>query len=383
MTTVLRPAVPRPTRRARSVDPVTGPVLRIWVLSRLTTMLLVGSAAYLFATEGREPPPSYLSRWVQWDVVHLQEVATRGYADPGSSTPLAAFLPGLPVLLRLLSSLGIGLTVGGLLISFVAGAMAVVALARLAELDGPPGAGPRAVLLLILAPSAVFLAAGYTEALFLGFAVPAWLCARTGRWWWAGVLAAFAATVRISGVFLAVALVVEFLTRSRDRRARDALALVLPGLPLAGFAGYLHVATGDWLGWLHAQKEGWQREFTAPVQALRTTWDAAFGGSQPLGFAWMFRAELVAIVVGVVLTAVLLWRRRWGEATFVGLQVAAFATSTWYLSVLRATLLWWPLWILLAQASLRRAAVLPAYVTLVAPFMVVFACLFGVGRWAG
>jgi hypothetical protein len=63
--------------------------------------------------------------------------------------------------------------------------------------------------------------------------------------------------------------------------------------------------------------------------------------------------------------------------------VAALATSTWYLSVARATLLWWPLWVLLAQVTLRRPAVLTAYCTLVAPFMVVFTCLFAVGRWAG
>jgi hypothetical protein len=85
----------------------------------------------------------------------------------------------------------------------------------------------------------------------------------------------------------------------------------------------------------------------------------------------------------VALTGWLLRRRRWGEATYVGVQVAAFATSTWYFSVPRATLLWWPLWILLAAWSLRRPWVLTAYFAVIAPFMVVFTLLFAVGRWAG
>jgi uncharacterized membrane protein YGL010W len=97
----------------------------------------------------------------------------------------------------------------------------------------------------------------------------------------------------------------------------------------------------------------------------------------------MFRAELVAVLIGVLLTnRWLLRRRRWGEATFVGLQVLAFATSNRFFSVPRATLLWWPLWIGLAAWSQRRPAVLTGYLTVLAPFMVVFTLLFSLGRWA-
>jgi hypothetical protein len=102
-----------------------------------------------------------------------------------------------------------------------------------------------------------------------------------------------------------------------------------------------------------------------------------------VSWAWMFRAELVAVAVGVVLTGWLLWRRRWAETVYVGLQVAALTTSYWYFSVPRATLLWWPLWVGLAAWSLRRRAVLTLYLAVVAPFMVIFALLFSLYRWAG
>ncbi len=71
----------------------------------------------------------------------------------------------------------------------------------------------------------------------------------------------------------------------------------------------------------------------------------------------MFGAEIAAVGVGVALTGWLLWRRRWGEATYIGLQIWAFTTSSWFFSVPRATLLWWPLWIALAAWSLRRPVV--------------------------
>jgi len=362
--------------------------LKLWGLTRITTFLLVGAAAWLFdSREKAAAPVPYLDRWLQWDVHHFQTIAEFGYGgnpETGPLVPLQAFFPGLPLMLRALHFLGINLTVAGLMVSLVAGGVAVVALARLGAMEGGPAVGGRAVLLFLLAPSAVFLAAGYTEALFLGFALPAWLAARRGHWLTAGLLAAGAASVRVTGVFLAAALVVEFLTASDGRRRwLQAPWLLLPGVPVLAYMTFLHERYGNWFEWQEAQQEGWYREFTDPWQTLVTTWEAATGGGQTVGFAWMFRAEIVAVLLGVALTGWLLWWRRWGETTYVGLQVAAFATSTWYFSVPRATLLWWPLWIALAAWSLRRRWVLTAYLTLIAPFMVVFTLMFAVGRWTG
>jgi hypothetical protein len=39
----------------------------------------------------------------------------------------------------------------------------------------------------------------------------------------------------------------------------------------------------------------------------------------------------------------------WGEASWVGVQVLAFSLSYWFFSVNRATLLWFPLWIMLGR----------------------------------
>jgi hypothetical protein len=178
-------------------------------------------------------------------------------------------------------------------------------------------------------------------------------------------------------------LVVEFLTGGERRRWADLPWLLLPAVPVLMFTAYLHSLTGDWLRWVHAQEEGWNRSFTDPVAAFQVTWQAGFGGTQPLGFAWMFRAEIVAVLVGVVLTGWLIWCRRWGEVTYVGLAVVAYATSTWYFSVPRAALLWWPLFIGLAHWSVRRSWVLGGYLAVVAPFAVVFTLLYSVGRWAG
>jgi hypothetical protein len=373
----------RTRRRWSAISTTDLEVLGLWLLTRAATLIVVAAGGWLFVDDAVVP---FLQRWNQWDVPHLVAVASSGYGTRPTGVPLEAFFPGLPLLLAALHAVGVDYLAAGLLISFVAGAVAVVALGRLGDLDGGPGVGRRAVLFLLLSPGAVFLAAGYTEALFLAFAIPAWLAARRERWLVAGLLAAGACSVRVSGVFLVVALAVHYAVGDggvRRRGLRGAPALLLPAVPLALFMLHLQARTGNWLAWQAAQEEGWSRRLTDPVTALLTTWDGAFDAAQPPLWQWTWRYEIVVVFLSLAFTGWLLWRRRWGESVYVGLTLAALATSSWYFSVPRATLLWFPLWIALATWSMRARWVLIGWLTIAAPMAVVFTLVFTTGRWAG
>lgn len=364
--------------------------LLVWVASRAATAWLLVVAAW--ATSLSWLPPSVgPGRLLQWDAVHYLAVARDGYDGSSDGARLGAFFPGLPLLMRGLHLLGVPWVWTGPLVSLVAGAVAAVALSRLAADDGPAGTGPRSVLLLVVAPSAVFLAAGYTEALFLALALPAWLAARRGAWAWAGVLGAGACAVRVTGVFLLAALAVQYagsLRHGPAPRSRGSWAwLGLGLLPVAAFAVARWRATGDALAWLHDQQQGWGRTLHWPWDAWRATWHAAFlEPDQPAHAVLGFRLELAALVVGVVLVGWLAWRRRWPETVYVGLQVGVLATSSYFLSVPRATLLWWPLWTGLAAWTLRGRAPqarLAALLALLVPLSVALLVAFSAGRWAG
>src|SRR3712207_2550077 len=54
------------------------------------------------------------------------------------------------------------------------------------------------------------------------------------------------------------------------------------------------------------------------------------------------------MVVGLAVTVWCLSRKLWAEASWVGVQVLAFSLSYWFFSVNRATLLWFPLWMMVA-----------------------------------
>lgn len=349
--------------------------LRSWVATRVALAVLVFAGAHQLLIDQRQ---GFLDRWDSWDVTLFIKVAQYGYDGYPAHYPdkdVAAFFPGFPLALRLVHTVVPDWRAAGLLVSFVAGGVAMLYLKRLGD-----GVGDRAVLYLVLSPYAVFLAAGYSEALFLAFALPGWYAARNGRWPAAGLLVAAACTVRVSGAFLAVALLVEWATTSRE--TRDLPWLVAPFAALFGYAAYLHHLTGDWLRWQHAQASGWGRHLTSPLTSLQRSWDAS-NSNIGAEYRWSFRAEIVAVAVGLLVTVVLVRRKAWGEATYVGLSVAALATSTYYLSIARATLLWFPVWLLLAEVASKRAWVHTAYLAVAPALMAVVVLTFTNGHWVG
>ncbi|MGN6475167.1 MAG: hypothetical protein ACTHK4_16160, partial [Mycobacteriales bacterium] len=231
-----------------------------------------------------------------------------------------------------------------------------------------------------LSPYAVFLAAGYSEALFLAFALPSWLAARRGRGVAAGLLAGLAAVVRIDGLVLGLALIVHWLATDRRWSWRLA-ALAAPFVATFGYFADLRAITGDWLAWSHAQAAGWSRTFTLPWRSFDASWRAAFSPRPYTHYEWAFRAGIAAVLLGVVLTVLLVVWRRWGEATYVGLQVVGLACSAYYRSVPRATLLWFPLWLLLARWSLQRRWLHVAYLSVAPALMAVGVLTFTSGHW--
>jgi len=374
----------RMARRLRGPTESDLVALRIWLVSRCAVLALTWPAAFIMRGNAKSPQ-GWLSLWQQWDAVRLQAIAQFGYfGPPGRSLPnQVAFFPGYPFALDVAHAVVRQWTVSGLLVSFVAGAVAVVALSRIAELDYRPGTGANATLYLVVSPAAIFLAAGYTESLFLAFALSSWLAARNQRWVLAVLLAGGASVIRINGLFLCVALAVEIIRRGSGKRAR-ALAMFIPALaPLAGYELYLRWRTSDWLAWPHAEKLGWQRQLTNPLDTFKTAWTAGFGHEFTAPINFVFQIEIVAVIVGVITAVALVICRRWAEAIYVGLTIGALATSIWYESVPRALLLLWPLWCGLAVAAARRPWVGQLYLAVSIPISAAIGLLFLTGHWAG
>lgn len=362
----------------------------LWAVGCSVVALWLLRVSFIEVAPATPSLPQILAHFARFDFVHFDDIARLGYLpEPGTAStpaPLYAFFPALPMLLRLGLFLGLSSVTTGLLISAVSGALACVWLRRIADFY-VPGLGLKAVAVFVLAPPAVFLYAPYTESLFLCFALGAWYFGQKGNWLAAGLLAALSCTVRISGAFLLAALVVLWFTQYRAGRAAGSgapargswLFLAIPTAVLAGWMGYLAFITGDLLAYQTAQ-EYWGRQMEWPWTAFLTTVQEY---PPTVGVGVMGYAEAIAVVSGAVLTLVLIYRRLYGESVFVGLNVLLLGTSSYFYSVPRAALLWWPLWIGIAYLLRKSRVALGLYLVLSLCLMLWWANLFLTGQWAG
>lgn len=364
--------------------------LPIWFASRIAVALAGLAGVWVIQGRKAQDVASWLEIWQHWDADLFVKVARFGYPPTTAYADRTEVdFPAMPMAVRGVHALTGNWTLSGLLVSLVAGAVAACALYWLAASEWGEDAGKRAVLYLVCFPYAVFLFAGYSEGLFLAFATTAWVFARKGRWREAGLLAAGASFTRVLGLCLALGLGVEYLVTSwRSGGLRHvfrpvALWLGAPLVSVALFVVYLHQRTGMWNAYQDAQEDGWSRHTAWITEGFRSVMAQANNGNQNGEYAWSWRAEMLAVLGGGLVFLLLLFLKRWGEAAFVGSSALLLAAQNYYASSVRAALVWFPLYLLLARVTVRREWLHYMVVGSTAPLMVVFVLVFNEGRWVG
>jgi hypothetical protein len=308
-------------------------------------------------------PQSFFTLFYHWDSSYFLEIARSGYFAPGQSADLPAFLPGYPLAGRIATTILfpgaapsvaqvlVGLWVAAAIPSLVAG----IGLWRLTAERFGTRVASGAVVLLLAGPYAVFLAASYSESLFLAFAVFAWYQARRGRWPAAVILAAAASTTRIDGVFLAAALAVLYAQSGGsmwcrpERLLRAACVFAGSITGLLGYFAFLFVRTGDPLAWLTAEHRGWDRRFTAPWTSGYATLQVALDRAASPNLRAQSLLEVLFALACIAGLVVLARRGRWGAVVLVALTLASLMTSTTYLSLARESLVLFPITMVIAS----------------------------------
>jgi hypothetical protein len=296
--------------------PVTRAVILPFLASRLMLLLVVWFSRR-FPADPRYPVAGAAERgwgiiqkridvWARWDAGWYLDIAERGYwkvPQQGVESP-AAFFPAYPKLLGALHAIlpaawqgKTALIVIGIVLSNAFFLAALILLYRLARREIGEGAAARSVLYLLAFPASFIFSCVYPESLFLFLCLGAFLFARRGLWWLAGLAGMVAAATRPTGVVLAPALFAMYGYQREWRLGRvrkDVLAQLLTpiGFGLVLWHGFL--ASGDWLAPLKAQGT-WGRQLSWPWQTL--IWPASphpYMG--PIDLAML----LGAVVLGLV-----------------------------------------------------------------------------------
>ena len=353
--------------------------------TRIFFFLIAYAGSYLLSggSEGL-PAEGLFDLWVRWDATRFLVTAEVGYEGPGSFANSYAFFPFFPLAVRALGSLGIAGPLAGLLISALSSWVALTFLFKLAEEDEGEGAGRRAALYLAVFPTAVFLIAPYSEALFLAGAIPAFYLARRGRWHLVGLPAALAMGTRFAGVFLLLGLVAEAL-RQKDLTLREAaaasLSVLIGLLPLLGYAAFLAQVKGDPFYFVTDQRLGWGRTFVGPVASLMNTIDRWDDPTQSTSFLLAYRVEVIGALIGIAFVVWAVLKREWGYAVFMGSLLAVLLTSTEYFSIPRILLTFFPAFVFLAGATSVRPRLHDAYLMVSTTIAALGVIVYTRGAW--
>jgi hypothetical protein len=253
-------------------------VLAVFALSRL---LFLGAGALAAAhlpwavpVGDVLEPPGFLNYWAHWDGAWYAEIAAGGYGEQAPTS--TAFFPLYPALMRVgMASWG-GPALWGVLISLSATLFALFFLYRIAEDLYDQRAARAAALALAFFPTAFFMNAVYTEALFLALTAGSVWAARVRRnLLLAGLLGALAAATRNVGVILLVPLSLEWLRNRREFGARGLAGLGLVPAGLLGYMAFLWGRFGEPLLFSRQQAEHWGRELANPLATLGDAWRTA------------------------------------------------------------------------------------------------------------
>lgn len=296
--------------------------------------------------------PTWLDGWFQYDAGWYVHIATTGYDyTPGQQSSIA-FFPVYPLGVRALSAvLGDDVQLAGQLLAVLAGLAAVVVYALWARARLPHRAAVLAVVVLLVYPYALYLYGPmYADSLFLLSAVGAFVLLER-RWYAAaGLVGALATAGRPVGVAVAAGLVVRTLELlAEDRRARTGevvppgpdgarrtwpgwrdllravrdirgrhLLVLLSGLGLAAWAGYLWVEFGNPLAFVEVESAPGWNQGVGPHTWFKITYLGTLLKG-PYDVAALLTLQALACLCAVLLLPRVQRLFGWGYTAYAGL----------------------------------------------------------------
>lgn len=325
----------------------------------------------------------WLGAWQNWDSIYYLDIARYGYGLDNR----AAFFPLFPLLIRIFSYI-FGFQLGAWIVNFLALWAALVAFYKLVRLDQSKSSAWRALSYLLLFPTAIFLQAYYTEALFLALAIWIFYLARRQRWYLAAALGCFIGLARIEGQALIIYLVYEYLHKLgfawKNIEWRKLLLLFSPLLGLAAYALFLYFKLGDPWFFLKIQTIGWGHHFSWP-------WDPVidylaiivYHREIAVSGYYLSRAiDLFFFLSVLVLGIMTALRVRLSYGLYIIAATLMTACSGELASANRRSLMAFPIFILLAK--LGRNPVVNFLITLLfSGFFNLFMLRFLNGLWVG
>ncbi|SOD71011.1 mannosyltransferase PIG-V [Jatrophihabitans sp. GAS493] len=373
------------------------PAVAIWLAARAfgTSVGLLANTLHRSVDPRYAGSGSYFRLFMHWDSGYYVAIIQHGYFGSHIAGTAQAFFPGYPVVAKGVAEVISGgritplsIEVALWLVTTVASLGVALLIWTLANEVGGRRVALAATVLFMFSPYSVFLLASYSEALFLVFAIGAWLCGTRQQWLFAGLLCAAASFTRINGLFLFIALLVMFGQQFRQQRrpllSRDLVGLCFGPVGLVAYFGFLAAKTGHLNEWQRQEQLGWGRRAQWPWQTAVHTVGKALNATSP-DRRVQFALDLVFVAIAVIAAVLFLRGRQYAEATLIVATLVSLMTSYTYVSAARYELSFFPIFIGLADyatAAGRSRTLLRVVFALCVILAVYNTSAFSLGYWA-
>ena len=394
-------------------------VTLIFVLSRLGIVLVTIASIALFSQYSKligvpyvvdahyraHDLWSYIYAWWRWDAVHITNIAFRGYQNKKF---LRAFLPlfpwlqrGMGDILRLIlqrtSMSGIEATyyLAGVILANICCYSTMLLCYALTEKEMGTKVARLTVLFLALYPYSIFLFAGYTESLFLLLTVAVFFFLQREHWGLAGICAALLLLTRVAGVLIIIPFLILYIQRFWPQWRKLVLpwgAMIYTALP----AMIIPLGLGIYMVYLYriwhdpfifrTAEESWNRHISAPGYGLYLGLKVLT--TIKLNAAQMYTNIMDSIFsIGPIVVLLLGWKRLPLHYWLFSLVIAIYSISTYAVSsnparcYPRFIMVAFPLFLLYAQWSKTRPAVLALLILFFLILLGVNITLFVTGHW--
>ena len=342
--------------------------------------------------------PEFLQYFVKWDSGFYLELAEKGYFfDQAKELYNVAFFPLYPLLIKIFSFVFRSEVVAGLVISSLATLCACFFLYKLAKLElHKSSLSLRTIFYFLLFPTAVFLAAIYTESLFIFLACASFYFARTKQWKWAGVFGFFAALARPIGIILFPVLILEYfeqynfkwneLKKLGNLEIKKLLWTLLIPAGLGSYMIYLWTKFKDPFLFLKAQ-DAWDRKIGFNLggiwQNIKDHVHDLIFPSENFAFSLRNDFELMFFVIFLILSIFVFIKLRKSYGLYCLLALLIPLATCSLISMTRFTLILFPAFILLARWGAKKTWLNYCIIMLFSMMLSLFTIMFVNWYWVG
>ncbi|MEM2111436.1 MAG: glycosyltransferase family 39 protein [Candidatus Bathyarchaeia archaeon] len=357
-------------------------VILIWLLSHIFVFTLGFIVTYL--NEGPSSPLSIIMRqFCRWDSNIYIDIAKNWYVNVGEQRLYIVFFPLYPLLIRLTTFDYQYINLSALLISNLSSLIASIYLFKLVKFEFEEDVAERAVLYLNIYPTAYFMSAIYTEALFLALIMTSVYYTRKERWSIAGILGFLATLTRSFGVVLLPTMLVEYFLQRKWRWRKIDKNILWTGLVFVGFIIYLFInyqVTGNPFTFMEIESSHWYQNLD-PMSGLNNAWRWATTASFPDNIM-LGSAQIIFAVLGLLsIVGSLLLHLRLSYAVYAFFTWMMSISTGWWISVPRYIMAVFPLFMLFGLFGRRRGFNYLA-IAIFSTALYSFTILFSSGQWA-